>query len=134
MHNYDDIINLPHHVSRKYQHMSIINRAGQFAPFAALTGFSDEIKEVARITDDKIILNDYDELDRKLQYIINHIDNDLDIILTYFVADKKKKGGKYLTVSKRIKRIDTVYQKIFFTDKSYVYVDDIIKIDIVNIP
>lgn len=133
MHNYDDIIELPHHVSRKYRHMSIINRAGQFAPFAALTGFSDEIKEVARITDDKIILNDYDELNRNLQYIINHLYNNLDIILTYFVRDRKKNGGKYITVNKRVKKVDTVYQKLIFNDKSYVDIDDIIKIDIVNI-
>ncbi|MBQ9318849.1 MAG: hypothetical protein IJR82_04395 [Bacilli bacterium] len=133
MPNYDDIISLPHHVSKKYQPMSILNRAGQFAPFAALTGFGEAINEVSRITDSKKYLNDYDELNYQLQFLKKQIKNKPCIMITYFVSDKTKNGGKYIKEQKNVKIIDEVYNKIIFTDKSYVDFGDILKIDIVNI-
>lgn len=107
---YDDIINLPHHVSAKYPQMTLENRAAQFAPFAALTGHNDAIKETARLTDRKADL-DADEieiLDRKLQYIRDNITTVPVITITYFVKDKKKIGGEYRTVTTNVKKINDI--------------------------
>lgn len=131
--NYDDIISLPHHVSKKYQPMSIKNRAGQFAPFAALAGFGEAINEVSRITESRKTLNDYDELNRQLQLIKKHLKKQPFITITHFISDKTKSGGKYVKEQKCVKTIDEIYHRIMFNDKSYVYIDDILKIDIVNI-
>lgn len=133
MPNYDDIISLPHHVSKKYQSMSTLNRAGQFAPFSALTGFEEAIDEVSRIIDSRKYLNDYDELNYQLQLIEKNVKNKPWIMITHFVIDEKKIGGKYVEEQKQVRTIDEVYHKIIFMDKSYVYIDDIIKIDVVNI-
>lgn len=122
-HNYDDIINLKYKPKNK---MSIINRASQFAPFAALSGYGDLVYEASRITDFK---RDLDEdlkeiIDRKLQLI----DFNSNYIITYFVKDGKKDGGKYITINKKIKKIDRVYKRIIFTDKECIDIDDIIDI------
>ena len=93
---YKDIINLPHHTSSKHPRMSIQNRAGQFAPFAALNGYSDAVKETARLTDDRIDLDDSIKLilNDKLNYLVST--KDILAKFIYFVYDKKKKGGKYV--------------------------------------
>lgn len=99
MEKYDDIINLPHHVSTKHQRLSMEQRAAQFAPFAALTGYGDAIKETARITEDRIELDDEEKikLDNKLKKIQNNISNKPKVIVTYFVPDIRKSGGEYIT-------------------------------------
>lgn len=127
---YVDIINLPHHVSRKHPQMSMEARAAQFAPFAALTGYGDEVRETGRLTDQRI------ELDEELKTIIN---NKLQIIqeqialkpkltITYFVPDKKKSGGEYVTITGIVKKIDTYNQLIIFTDNMAIPINEIIKI------
>lgn len=105
---YDDIINLPHHVSLTHPHMSRLDRAAQFSPFAALTGYDAAIKETARLTDKKVELGEYEleELNRTLLELSDHISQHPQVMVTYFEPDKCKEGGAYITVSKEIKRID----------------------------
>ena len=126
-HKYDDIINLKYQPKFK---MSMENRASQFAPFAALSGYSDLVYEASRITDDKREIDEdlKEIIDRKLQLIDNNIGSNY--VITYFVKDNKKKGGKYISTSKLVKKIDKVYKKIIFTDKTSINIDDIIDIKI----
>lgn len=132
MSNYDDIINLPHYEPKYHKRMSAIQRASQFAPFAALTGYDDEVKETARLTDDKIVLSE-DSMNVISDNII-HINNIIKtkplISVTYFVKDIKKSGGKYVTVNKNAKRIDEVYNVIYMTDGCKINIDDILEIDV----
>ena len=113
IHNYDDIINMPRHISSKHPQMKIIDRAAQFAPFAALTGHKESINEASRITDSKKELdeNQKEILNNKLNYILLNLDKLLEIKITYFQADLKKSGGKYVTVLASIKKIDE-YNKV----------------------
>lgn len=127
---YDDIINLPHHQSTKHPRMSIYNRAAQFAPFAALTGHDAAISETARITDEKIELDEYEkaEIDRKLQVISDNISGRPEITVTYFVPDSKKSGGAYNTYKGNVRRIDDVGQVLIMVDESVISINDIIDI------
>ncbi len=106
-HPYDDIIDLPHHVSERHPQMSMYNRAAQFAPFAALTGHDAAITEAARLTDAELELSESDAevLNRKLAYL-QSLDEKPTISVTYFVPDDRKKGGSYHTTSGIIKRIE----------------------------
>lgn len=106
-HPYDDIIDLPHHVSKSHPQMSMYNRAAQFAPFAALTGHDAAITEAARLTETEQELSESDAevLNRKLAYL-QSLDEKPTISVTYFVPDDKKEGGSYHTTSGNIKRIE----------------------------
>ena len=106
-HPYDDIINLPHHVSEKHPQMSMYNRAAQFAPFAALTGHDSAITEAARLTDmeRELAESEVEVLNRKLVYL-QSLGEKPTISVTYFVPDERKKGGSYQTTSGIIKRIE----------------------------
>lgn len=128
--NYEDIINLPHHVSNKHPQMPIESRAAQFAPFAALTGHSEAIKETARLTDKKIELDEglKNILNDKLQIVLNNIKKEPTVTVTYFEYDSKKSGGKYISKTGIIKKIDIINQYILFTDKTKIPIDDIINI------
>ena len=127
--NYQDIINLEHN-ELKHPRMSRYNRAAQFAPFAALTGYAEKVKEVARLTSQKI------ELDDGLKEIINYQLNQLNKVIklepevevTHFVPDTKKEGGAYLTKKGHIKRIDFINRLIKFTDNEKITIDEIITI------
>lgn len=135
MNNYTDIINLKRPVSN-HNHLSIESRASQFSPFAALTGYDSEVKETARITDKRIDIDDglREMLNAKLNYLNDHIKENPNISITYFVKDPKKEGGKYLTKQGIIKRIDTVNEIIKFNDNTSISMNDIINItgDIFN--
>ena len=117
-HKYDDIINLPHHVSKRHPQMSALNRAAQFSPFAALTGHDAAIKETARLTDFFIELdeNKKEQLDEQLQLIRENLEQKPDCEIEYFKPDEKKDGGIYVTIRGRIKKIDEYAHQIFFTD------------------
>ena len=97
MNKYDDIINLPHYESKTRKRMSLEARSAQFAPFAALTGYDDKVKETARRTDKRIELSDeeYNIINTKLQIIKEHIKEQPEINFVIFVKDKLKDGGKY---------------------------------------
>ncbi len=135
MNNYADIINLKR-PSSNHNHLSIESRASQFSPFAALTGYDNEVKETARITDKRIDIDDglREMLNAKLNYLNYHIKESPNISITYFVKDHKKEGGKYLTKQGIIKRIDTVNEIIKFNDNMIISMNDIINItgDIFN--
>ena len=129
---YEDIINLPHHVSPKRPQMSMQDRAAQFSPFAALTGYEDAIKETGRLTDVKIELSDEDRelLDQKQQYLQEHKGDRPEITITYFVPDEKKSGGAYISISGRMKRVDEYARQFVLTDGKKIPLDDIIDIRI----
>lgn len=129
--NYDDIINLPHYVSKKRPQMSIEARSAQFAPFAALTGYDEQVKETARLTDKKIELEDGQKeiLNNKLLYILENINSKPEITFTYFVKDNKKTGGKYIDKTGIIRKIDMIEQYIQFNDKTKIEINDILSIE-----
>lgn len=129
--NYDDIINLPHYQSTKRPHMSLYDRAAQFAPFSALTGHDDAIRETARLTDKKIVLDDYDKmlLDNKMTFVLKCINEQPEITVTYFIPDLNKDGGMYLDFTGNIKKYDAVDRKVHFTDNTEISADDIIDIN-----
>lgn len=129
-HQYDDIIHLPHHQSKTRPHMSLADRAAQFSPFAALTGYDDEVKEAARVTDEKIELSEEMRggLDEKLQILREHMGEDLQASFTYFQQDMKKAGGSYVTVTGNVKRIDEYEKKIILTDGLQIPIEDVLEI------
>lgn len=113
---YDDMLDLPHHQSSTRPHMSMANRAAQFSPFAALTGYEDEVMETARLTDEKIELSDTEKerLDWKLRFLSDHLDERPTVSITHFVPDMKKAGGAYRTDTGVVKRIDAIEQRVIF--------------------
>lgn len=104
---YDSIINLPHHVSPTRPKMSLLDRAAQFAPFAALNGYDDAVKETARLTDGEAVLDDGQiaRLNERLMIISENLPTESEVEITYFVPDEKKSGGKYLTAFGVVKKI-----------------------------
>lgn len=133
MDNYEDIINLPHYEPKKHPRMDRTMRAAQFAPFAALTGYGDAVKETARYTENRIELNEEEKevLNQKLQILQNEIECNPQVKITYFVPDIRKEGGEYITVVGSVKRIDEHNGKIFFVDKTDVRIKDIVEIKII---
>lgn len=105
---YEDIIGLPHHVSRTHPHMAPLDRAAQFSPFAALTGHEAAIAETARLTEKRVELDEDRKivLDEKLQILRAHLAEQPEVAITYFKPDEKKEGGAYLTIQGSIKKID----------------------------
>lgn len=130
MNKYDDIIDLPHHVSKTRKPMSLYNRAAQFAPFAALTGYDDAIEETARLTETKVELSDElkNDLNQKINFIKNNIKVHPEITIKYFVRDNKKSGGIYKSLTSIIKKVDDFNKCFIFADNTNVYFDDIISI------
>lgn len=128
--NYLDIINLPHHTSLKHPRMSIYSRASQFAPFSALIGYDEMVKEASRITSVKKELDDELRmlLDIRLQILFEHIKENPLVTFTYFLQDNNKKSGKYITVTGMIKKIDKVKQDIVLTNSIKIPIKDIINI------
>lgn len=136
---YDDIINLPHHVSTTRPQMSREIRAAQFAPFAALTGYEDAVNETARLTDERIELdeNRKAELDERFQILQqvlsdNHRDGEKtnpEIIVTYFLKDAYKEGGSYERIRGVISKIDTFTQRMLMDDGTIIPIPDIYDID-----
>ena len=128
MEKYKDIINLPHHVSSTHPQMSMINRAAQFSPFAALTGYDDAIEETARLTDSRIELTEAeeDEISRKL----GKLQRGDSVELTWFVPDRRKTGGRYNIVIVAIKQVVAVEGKVLLMDGRSVDMKDIIDVEI----
>lgn len=129
---YDDIIHLPHHVSATHPHMAAIDRAAQFSPFAALTGYDAAVKETARLTDKRVELDESmkEALSNNLQMIADRLKEHPEIAITYFQPDAKKNGGTYVTVINTVKKIDVYERIVVMTDGKVIPVDEIISIDI----
>lgn len=128
---YDDMLNLPHPTSRRHSRMSRSDRAAQFAPFAALSGHGTAIAETARLTERRIELDEDVKaaLDFKQQMLMDRIDEHPDVSVTWFQPDGKKDGGRYVTTTGRLKRIDEVERVLVMEDKTTVPLDDVISID-----
>ena len=131
---YDDIINLPHHISKKHPQMTLEARAAQFAPFAALTGYDDEVKETARLTNRRIELDDEAKsiLDNKIQIILERISQRPTVSITYFIPDTRKAGGEYVTITGIIKKVDGYNQVIVLENRTEIPINEIIDIDMNN--
>ena len=128
---YDDIINLPHHVSKTRPQMSIVDRAAQFSPFAALTGYDAAIKETGRLTDEKVNLSEEEKeaLDRKQQILTERLCDHPALTVTYFVPDAKKSGGAYVTKNGNLKKIDGFERWMMLTDGTKIPLDDVADIE-----
>lgn len=128
---YSDMFNMPHHVSDKRPKMSIKDRAAQFSPFAALTGHDAAIRETARLTDKRIILDESEKniLDEGLKIIASNIGNKPEISLVYFREDELKDGGSYEEITDIVVKIDYYGRVIVMKSGISVNFDDIYKID-----
>lgn len=128
---YNDIINLPHHVSNTHPSMSVYARSAQFAPFAALKGYDDEIKETVRVTNKRIDIDEElkNELNIKLKVIAKSISNKPRISFTYFIPDERKDGGKYTKTTGCVKKIDEYKKMIILEDNIKFNICDIVNIE-----
>ena len=129
---YDDILHLPHPTSKRHPRMPIVDRAAQFSPFAALTGHKAAIEETARVTDRRIELDEdaKEQLDQTLQLLLERIDEQPEITVTWFSPDKKKAGGQYHTATGKLKRIDTQESRLILTDGAQIPLEDLLRIKI----
>ena len=127
--NYNDIINLPRY-EPKHPRMKIEVRASQFAPFNALTGYSDSIKEASRLVESKIVLDEekIELINNKLQELLRNIKSKPQVVITYFVEDKKKIGGRYVSSLNNIKKINMDEKYIMTLTNEKIYFNDIIDI------
>ena len=128
--NYEDIIELPHHISPTRNQMSIIDRAAQFSPFAALTGHNEAVKETERLTTERIELDENRKtiLNEKLQIVLDKIKEHSEITFTFFKPDDKKTGGKYLNITGVVKKIDAIERCVRLVDGTNILIEDIYEI------
>lgn len=131
MGKYDDIINLPHHVSKTRPQMSMHDRAAQFSAFAALSGYDDTVKETARLTDSKMELTEEEitDLNLKIQFLKEYANTKPFLFIEYFVPDKKKSGGSYVTVTGNFRRIDEYAGNMILTSGEEIHLNDIYSIE-----
>ena len=130
---YDDIINLPHHQSTERAHMSLHDRAAQFAPFAALAGHEEAIEETARLTDTRIVLDESEirKINEKLQEIGQHLEEKWNVSITYFKPDPHKDGGTYLTDAGTIKKMDVNENLVIMDSGMKIAMEQIVRIEVV---
>ena len=131
MKGYEDIINLPHHISPTRQQMPMSDRAAQSSPFAALTGYDAAIKETGRLTDERIELDEeaLTALDMKYQLLIDAFDDAPEVTITYFQPDERKAGGKYITATSAVKKVDDFERRITMQNGTKIPMDDVLSID-----
>ena len=131
MEKYKDIINLPHKQSSKRPHMTLLDRAAQFAPFAALTGYDDAIKETGRLTDERIEMSEEKlaVLNERYQILVDHLSDEPEVTITYFVPDIYKTGGSYITTTGVVKKLDTYERLITMVDGSRILMDDVLLLE-----
>ena len=124
---YDEIINLPHHVSPTRPQMPMSDRAAQFAPFAALTGYDSAIKETGRLTNERIELDEdaLTALNVKYQFLMDALDEEPEIKITYFKPDERKAGGEYVSAIGAVKKVDDFERLITMQDGTRIPMDDV---------
>ena len=125
---YEDIINLPHHVSATRPQMSMLDRAAQFSPFAALTGYDAAIKETGRLTDEKIEMDEeaLNILNMKFQILVDSLDDEPEVT---FKPDERKAGGAYIEVTGTVKKVDDFERLIVMQNGTKMPMDDILNIE-----
>ena len=128
---YNEIMGLPHHVSKTRPQMPMSDRAAQFAPFAALTGYGSAIKETGRLTDERIELDEeaLTALDMKYQLLMDAFDDAPEVTITYFQPDERKAGGKYVSATGAVKKVDDFERRITMRDGTGIPLDDVLSID-----
>lgn len=124
---YEDIVNLPPHISKKHPQPTMLERAARFAPFAAITGYEEMVLEEARITEERIELDEVTlaMLNEKLNIIHDSLNSEPVIQITYFEPDKKKSGGAYISVTGTVKRIDEYERIVIMSDGKKIRIDEI---------
>ena len=124
---YDEIMGLPHHVSKTRPQMPLSDRAAQFAPFAALTGYDSAIKETGRLTDERIELDEeaLAALDRKYQLLMDTLDDAPEVTIIYFQPDERKAGGQYVSATGTVKKVDTFGRRILLQDGTRIPLDSV---------
>lgn len=129
---YEDIMELPHHVSSKRPQMPMSDRAAQFSPFAALVGYDAAIKEADRLTDERIEPEEdrLNELNMKFRLIKEHLADEPEVSLSYFEPDERKAGGRYLEISGTVKKIDDFERSLTMKDGTKISVDDILAVEL----
>lgn len=128
---YSDIFDRPHHVSSKRVPMSRANRAAQFSPFAALTGYDDLVAESARVTDEKHELGEYEleQLNSRIYYLRDHLSEEPEASITYFQADERKDGGSYVSFTGSVKKIDEYSKSLVLSNGTTILFQDIYAIE-----
>jgi hypothetical protein len=128
---YNEIMGLSHHVSKTRPQMPMSDRAAQFAPFAALTGYDAAIKETGRLTDERIELDveALSALDMKYQLLMEALDEAPEVTITYFQPDERKAGGKYVSAVGAVKKIDDFERRITMQDGAKIPMDDVLSIE-----
>ena len=128
---YEDIVDLPHPVSKNRARMSMIDRAAQFSPFSALSGYDAAIRETERLTDEMCLLDEDSMviLDRKLRAVMEQPAGKREAVITYFQPDERKSGGAYVTVSGEIKKLDDVLRAVYMKDGTKIPVDAIVDVE-----
>ena len=129
---YDDIINLPHHVSTNHPRMSVHDRAAQFAPFAALVGYDDAVAETARLTENRPELDEQEQraINERLAYIADHIHEQPEVFIRYFVPDERKSGGAILFASGTALKVLINKQQIVMSTGVHIPFDAIVGINL----
>jgi len=124
---YEDIVNLPPHISKKHPQPTMLERAARFAPFAAITGYEEMVLEEARVTEERIELDEgtLAMLNEKLNIIHDSLDSEPVVQITYFEPDKKKSGGAYISVTGTVKRIDEYERLVIMSDGKKIRIDEI---------
>ena len=127
---YEDMLELSHPVSKTHPQMPRRDRAAQFAPFAALTGYEEAVREAARFTEEKMILDEdsKEQLDWKLRCLQEKVKEKPTITVTYFLKDEKKKGGKYVTVTGVLKKIGSYTHQFVLENVQEITVEDIVSL------
>ena len=124
---YEDIVDLPPHISKKHPQPTMLERAARFAPFAAITGYEEMVLEEARVTEERIELDEgtLAMLNEKLNIIHDSLDSEPVIQITYFEPDKKKSGGAYISLTGTVKRIDEYERLVIMSDGKKIRIDEI---------
>ena len=128
---YDDIINLPHPTSQRHPRMPVRDRAAIFSPFAALSGHGAAIAETARLTEQRIELDEDTraELDRRQAVLLEHMDKQPEVTVTWFQPDEKKDGGAYLTATGRLKKFRELERILLLTDGTEIPLQNVVALE-----